>query len=187
MIFGGDVTDSLAEKATLVQFRAQLPRLKMRTARNTSQLIHLEDVLCCVISTTAVQVEAAYSTGGVWSISPCECYCWSCDFDHCCPRLKRCAPFRAFRVLHPANDTFGLAILTIAVQVEAAYTTQDVSVLTALDKHHIWSDTRLKWRGQQPITVLLLPSRVCSLSHPVQLPQNDKYWGCFSWGVLQCF
>ena len=37
----------------------------------------------------------------------------------------------------------------------------------------------MKWRRQQPITVLEL--RCKKLREPLVLPQNSGYYGCFSW------
>lgn len=38
---------------------------------------------------------------------------------------------------------------------------------------------RMKWREQQPITVLELRCR--RLSSPLVLPQDSSFYGCFSW------
>lgn len=45
---------------------------------------------------------------------------------------------------------------------------------------------RMKWRRQQPITVLEL--RCKRLREPLVLPQDSSYYGCFSWVDLhsQC-
>ena len=41
----------------------------------------------------------------------------------------------------------------------------------------------MKWRKQQPITVLELRCR--KLSNPLVLPQDSSFYGCFSWVDLQ--
>jgi hypothetical protein len=44
-------------------------------------------------------------------------------------------------------------------------------------------DSRLKWRSQQPITLLEL--RTYTLAQPLVVPARDDYWGCFSWVTLE--
>lgn len=67
------------------------------------------------------------------------------------------------------------------------WTTHDPSVLSRLSEHHVWTneflETRLKWRAQQPITVLEL--QVAQLQEPLVIPLQDRYWGCFSWVDVQ--
>ena len=76
-------------------------------------------------------------------------------------------------------------LLTIkhVARLSGCWTTFDPQVLSALSKHHVWTDafleTRLKWRTKQPITVMEL--RVHQLPQPLIVPTQDKYWGCFSW------
>jgi len=60
---------------------------------------------------------------------------------------------------------------------------QSGSELAALLPHHIWNAAfvteRLKWKPQQPLTVLLL--RVYVLLQPQVIPYSDAYGGCKSW------
>lgn len=73
-------------------------------------------------------------------------------------------------------------------QVDRAYTTKDTNILQILDDFHIWgagfAEKRLKWRAQQPITVMLL--RVWNFEQPMYVRQDESLWGCFSWVDLSC-
>lgn len=64
-----------------------------------------------------------------------------------------------------------------------AWTTHDPAVLQALDALHVWGpaflEHRLRWRAQQPITVLEL--RAAPLRAPLQLAPQEGFFGCFSW------
>ena len=42
-----------------------------------------------------------------------------------------------------------------------------------------WYCRRMRWRKQQPITILEL--RCERLAEPLLLPQSDHFYGCFSW------
>lgn len=68
-------------------------------------------------------------------------------------------------------------------EVTGAWTTPDPSVLSALNALHAWTpeflDARLRWRQQQPITVLEL--RVYRLAEPIMVASREEFWGCFSW------
>lgn len=56
-------------------------------------------------------------------------------------------------------------------------------MLQALDALHVWGpgflEHRLRWRAQQPITVLEL--RAAPLRAPLQLAPQEDFFGCFSW------
>ncbi|KAI8463142.1 MAG: hypothetical protein J3K34DRAFT_445044 [Monoraphidium minutum] len=68
-------------------------------------------------------------------------------------------------------------------EVTGAWVTSDARVLQALDPLHVWAegflDARLKWRQQQPLTLLEL--RVYAVSPPLLLPTSEELFGCFSW------
>lgn len=55
-----------------------------------------------------------------------------------------------------------------------------------LDPLHVWGsgflESRLKWRQQQPITLLEL--RAYRLEPPLPLPRSDDLFGCFSFVPL---
>ena len=59
----------------------------------------------------------------------------------------------------------------------------DKNQIEALLPYHVWNEQmisdRLKWKPQQPITVLLL--RVYRLLAPTIISYNDAYGGCKSW------
>ena len=72
--------------------------------------------------------------------------------------------------------------LSVAAEVTGGWQTNDADVLLSLSAFHIWSDAfilnRLGWRKSQPVTILELK---CSrLKKTLHLPQNEAYWGCFS-------
>lgn len=56
-------------------------------------------------------------------------------------------------------------------------------MLEALDALHVWGpgflEHRLRWRPQQPITVLEL--RAAPLATPLRLAPQEDFFGCFSW------
>jgi len=59
--------------------------------------------------------------------------------------------------------------------------------LQALQPYHIWNERmvneRLKWKPQQPLSILLL--RVWRLKESVTIPFSDRYGGCKSWIELE--
>jgi len=67
--------------------------------------------------------------------------------------------------------------------ITGAWSTSDPAVLQQLEPLHVWSDAfldvRLKWRKQQPIT--LLEVRCYNLPQQLDLPSAEDLWGCFSW------
>jgi hypothetical protein len=67
--------------------------------------------------------------------------------------------------------------------ITGAWSTRDPAVLQQLAPLHVWSDAfldvRLKWRAQQPIT--LLEVRCYNLPQQLELPTAEDLWGCFSW------
>ena len=67
--------------------------------------------------------------------------------------------------------------------VTGCWKTFDPTVLAALSEHHVWTeqflDSRLRWRPKQPITVMEL--RCQKLQRPLIVPNQESYWGCFSW------
>lgn len=75
-----------------------------------------------------------------------------------------------------------LRIDTIA-RISGAWTTSDPEVVKALAAFHIWTPDylvkRLRWRQQQPITVLRLRCR--KLQQPLEFRNLPELWGCFSW------
>ena len=72
------------------------------------------------------------------------------------------------------------------MQVQSSFWTHDLRVFEALEELHIWSPAfkakRLQARQRQPVTALLL--RVWNLHQPIELQQDDAFWGCFSWGMV---
>ena len=71
----------------------------------------------------------------------------------------------------------------VAAEVTGAWTTRDPAVLAALEGLHVCApaflESRLRWREQQPITVLEV--RAHRLTDPLILPAREDWWGCFSW------
>jgi hypothetical protein len=59
----------------------------------------------------------------------------------------------------------------------------DAETLKRLDEFHIWTgdyaEERLKWKGTQPLHVLIL--RVYGLKEPADVTMTDSYSGCKSW------
>jgi hypothetical protein len=69
--------------------------------------------------------------------------------------------------------------------VTGCWTTfQADQLLHLLDPLHIWTpeflDKRLRWRSDQPITLMELRVSVIE-DDPVQLVPREEWWGCFSW------
>ena len=69
------------------------------------------------------------------------------------------------------------------VRLTGAWSTRDPKVLEETKALHVWgpgfADKRLKWRGEQPVT--LLEVRAFLLAEPVTVLTKDEYFGCFSW------
>ena len=98
-----------------------------------------------------------------------------------------CAPCGALQDMqHEPKHDRQLTIDCVA-EITGAWHTQDPNILTALDRHHIWSeafiDTRLRWRPKQVITALELRCR--QLQQPLFAQNDAKFWGCFSWCELE--
>jgi hypothetical protein len=68
-------------------------------------------------------------------------------------------------------------------EISKVFTLSDRKLVAALQPYHIWSEEmirdRLKWKPQQPLTVLLL--RVYRLLEPQTIVYQDAYGGCKSW------
>ena len=73
--------------------------------------------------------------------------------------------------------------LRVAAQVTDAWVTQDPGIVAHLDAFHPYAEgfaaSRLSLKGKQQISVLAL--RCYTLPSPVQLANEDRLWGCFSW------
>ncbi|MEW5313865.1 MAG: hypothetical protein WDW38_005397 [Sanguina aurantia] len=86
----------------------------------------------------------------------------------------------AFALDPRANPTLPL---TVHATITGAWTTFDLRVLQILDPLHVHSEafreTRLKWRGAQPITILEL--RALRLEPQLVLNLREEHFGCFSW------
>ncbi|MEW5300660.1 MAG: hypothetical protein WDW36_003574 [Sanguina aurantia] len=86
----------------------------------------------------------------------------------------------AFALDPRANPTLPL---TVHATITGAWTTFDLRVLQILDPLHVHSEafreTRLKWRGAQPITILEL--RALRLEPQLVLHLREEHFGCFSW------
>lgn len=87
-----------------------------------------------------------------------------------------------------ALEPRGVAQLQLGcfAEVTGAWATRDPRVLQALDAHHVyapgWADARLKWRAQEPLTLLEL--RAWALQAPLVLQTREELFGCFSWVAL---
>lgn len=73
-------------------------------------------------------------------------------------------------------------------EVTGAWKTFDASVIELLDPLHIYEplpylERRLKWRRNQPITVLEL--RVFQLNPALEVPTQEEWYGCFSWAAIK--
>ncbi|KAK3235775.1 hypothetical protein CYMTET_54039 [Cymbomonas tetramitiformis] len=87
--------------------------------------------------------------------------------------------FSEAMMFQPAEE---LEVKSWAVCTGAWVTEDAAEALAALSDHHIWApeflQTRLRWRPEQPITIMEL--RVYNMP-PVHFPTRSELWGCFSW------
>jgi hypothetical protein len=79
---------------------------------------------------------------------------------------------------HPDTVT-----LNSYAEIDRVLSLQDWEKIKALEPYHIWNEKmvsdRLKWKPQQPLSVLIL--RVYRLEEPLIIPYNEAYKGCKSW------
>jgi hypothetical protein len=73
--------------------------------------------------------------------------------------------------------------LTSYAEIDRVFCLQNPEQIKALEPYHIWNhkmvSDRLKWKSQQPLSVLLL--RVYRLDQPLKLAYRETYKGCKSW------
>ena len=91
-----------------------------------------------------------------------------------------------FELLLKANDSVSqdksntIRILAI---IEAIQEVNDETILSKLEKYHIWNEKyvnmRMKYNPKIPIKALLL--RVYKLPEPISIEVNPKWAGCKSW------
>ncbi|MDQ3838715.1 MAG: DUF1802 family protein [Thermoproteota archaeon] len=66
---------------------------------------------------------------------------------------------------------------------------EDVSLLSQLQKYHIWNESyvqvRVKYNPKKPMQVVLL--RVYRLQDPIEVEMNSEWFGCRSWLDIQMF
>ncbi len=78
----------------------------------------------------------------------------------------------------PSSVTF-----THLAQVREVIEITGPEKLTALSRHHIWTDNyaeqRLHWRPRKPLEIVLVLAH--RLEHPVVAPVHPHYYGCKSW------
>ena len=91
-----------------------------------------------------------------------------------------------FELLLKANDSVSqdksntIRILAI---IEAIQEVNDETILSKLEKYHIWNEKyvnmRMKYNPEIPVKALLL--RVYKLPEPISIEVNPKWAGCKSW------
>jgi hypothetical protein len=73
--------------------------------------------------------------------------------------------------------------ISSCVEITEVFSIKEKEQLEALSSYHIWNEIflsdRLKWKPNQPLSVLLL--RTYFLPQPIVIPYNDVYKGCKSW------
>jgi hypothetical protein len=74
-------------------------------------------------------------------------------------------------------------IIRILAKIEAMQEFQDETVLSKLEKYHIWNEKyvnmRMRYNPKKPMNALLL--RVYRLPEPVSIDVNPEWAGCKSW------
>jgi hypothetical protein len=73
--------------------------------------------------------------------------------------------------------------IRILARIEAIQEFHDETILSKLEKYHIWNEKyvnmRMKYNPKKPVNALLL--RVYKLPEPISIDVNPKWAGCKSW------
>ena len=84
------------------------------------------------------------------------------------------------------EDAEDIVTLSVLAEVHELIVLTNTQQLEALSEFHIWSqaflDKRIKWRAQQPLTMVILRAHV--LQQPQALMVVEEYGGCKSWVEL---
>ena len=93
---------------------------------------------------------------------------------------------REFELLLKANDSVSQDksnTIRILARIEAIQEFNDETILSKLEKYHIWNEKyvnmRMKYNPEIPVKALLL--RVYKLPEPISIDVNPKWAGCKSW------
>lgn len=91
-----------------------------------------------------------------------------------------------FELFLKANDSVAQDksnTIRILTRIEAIQEVNDETILSKLEKYHIWNEKyvnmRMKYNPKIPIKALLL--RVYKLPEPISIEVNPKWAGCKSW------
>jgi len=91
-----------------------------------------------------------------------------------------------FELLLKANDSVSQDksnTIRILARIEAIQEFNDETILSKLEKYHIWNEKyvnmRMKYNPEIPVKALLL--RVYKLPEPISIDVNPKWAGCKSW------
>ena len=91
-----------------------------------------------------------------------------------------------FELLLKANDSVAQDksnTIRILARIEAIQEFNDETILSKLEKYHIWNEKyvnmRMKYNPEIPVKALLL--RVYKLPEPISIDVNPKWAGCKSW------
>jgi hypothetical protein len=91
-----------------------------------------------------------------------------------------------FELLLKANDSVAQDksnTIRILARIEAIQEFNDETILSKLEKYHIWNEKyvnmRMKYNPKIPVKALLL--RVYKLPEPISIDVNPKWAGCKSW------
>ena len=91
-----------------------------------------------------------------------------------------------FELFLKANDSVAQDksnTIRILTRIEAIQEVNDETILSKLEKYHIWNEKyvnmRMKYNPKIPIKALLL--RVYKLPEPISIDVNPKWAGCKSW------
>lgn len=91
-----------------------------------------------------------------------------------------------FELFLKANDSVAQDksnTIRILTRIEAIQEVNDETILSKLEKYHIWNEKyvnmRMKYNPKIPVKALLL--RVYKLPEPISIDVNPKWAGCKSW------
>jgi len=91
-----------------------------------------------------------------------------------------------FELFLKANDSVAQDksnTIRILTRIEAIQEVNDETILSKLEKYHIWNEKyvnmRMKYNPEIPVKALLL--RVYKLPEPISIDVNPKWAGCKSW------
>lgn len=91
-----------------------------------------------------------------------------------------------FELFLKANDSVSQVksnTIRILTRIEAIQEVNDETILSKLEKYHIWNEKyvnmRMKYNPKIPVKALLL--RVYKLPEPISIDVNPKWAGCKSW------